>query len=72
MYNYTGTDLPPINNGGGGGGVPVLPKTIGLPAGWTFNACWVYVLSSSGNISLKREMNQGQRARTYLPDGASG
>ncbi|KAI9457229.1 copper radical oxidase [Lactarius psammicola] len=44
VYNYTGTDLPPINNGGGGGGGgggPVFPKLSGLPTGWSYNACWV-------------------------------
>ncbi|KAI0294118.1 galactose oxidase [Multifurca ochricompacta] len=45
VYNYTGTDLPPINpgggGGGGGGGSPVFPVLSGLPTGWAYNACWV-------------------------------
>ncbi|KAK0449009.1 uncharacterized protein EV420DRAFT_787296 [Desarmillaria tabescens] len=45
VYNYTGTDLPPINNGGGnaGGGqaVAVFPVLTGLPGSWSYNACWV-------------------------------
>ncbi|SJL08884.1 related to glyoxal oxidase precursor [Armillaria ostoyae] len=43
-YNYTGTNLPPINNaGGGGGGGPttVFPVLSDLPQGWSYNACWV-------------------------------
>ena len=45
VYNYTGSNLPSINNGGGGGGgggvTTVFPKLTGLPAGWSYNACWV-------------------------------
>ena len=48
VYNYTGTNLPPIGNGGGGGGggggttgSPVFPVLSGLPTGWAYNACWV-------------------------------
>ncbi|KDR73047.1 hypothetical protein GALMADRAFT_142740 [Galerina marginata CBS 339.88] len=49
-YKYTGTDLPPITGGGGGGGgggngggttIGVFPVLSGLPAGWSYNACWV-------------------------------
>ena len=50
VYNYTGTDLPPITNPGGGGGggggggnngAPVFPVTSGLPAPWTYSSCYV-------------------------------
>ncbi|KAI0033597.1 hypothetical protein K488DRAFT_84794 [Vararia minispora EC-137] len=45
VYNYTGTNLPPITtpppNGGGGTGAPVFPVLLGLPTGWSYNACWV-------------------------------
>jgi len=48
VYNYTGTDLP-VNNGGGnaGGGGPatVFPVLSGLPTGWAYNACWMWVVS---------------------------
>lgn len=44
-YNYTGTNLPPINNAGGGDGpTTVFPVLSGLPQGWSYNACWVYVI----------------------------
>ena len=48
VYNYTGTDLPPISNppgGGGGGGQPVFPVTEDLPEDWAYVACYVYVLT---------------------------
>ncbi|KAF9265003.1 WSC-domain-containing protein [Marasmius fiardii PR-910] len=44
LYNYTGTDLPPVTGGGGGGGggtVTVPPVTTGLPAPWKYGGCWV-------------------------------
>jgi hypothetical protein len=62
VYNYTGSNLPPINSGGGGGGgggggTPVFPKLVGLPTGWSYNACWVYVLLLLlARSMLKQEM----------------
>ena len=53
VYNYTGTNLPPVQpvgGGGGGGGAgsnPVFPVITGLPQGWAYNACWVYVMRPS-------------------------
>ena len=46
VYNYTGTDLG--TGGGGGGGSPLGPFPVlsGLPTGWAYNACWVYVIFS--------------------------
>ncbi|KAF8468573.1 WSC domain-containing protein [Russula ochroleuca] len=44
VYNYTGTDLPPITAPpveGGGGGSPVFPVLSDLQVGWSYNACWV-------------------------------
>ncbi|KAI0052846.1 copper radical oxidase [Auriscalpium vulgare] len=45
VYNYTGTDLPPVTNPGGGGGgnpgTPVFPVTSGLPTPWNYSACYV-------------------------------
>ncbi|EEB99634.1 hypothetical protein MPER_00650, partial [Moniliophthora perniciosa FA553] len=43
LYNYTGTDLPPITapGGGGGGGSPVFPVKSGLPGTWKYAACYV-------------------------------
>jgi hypothetical protein len=38
VYNYTGT-LPTTPPGGDG----VLPVTTGLPAPWSYSACYVYV-----------------------------
>ena len=43
-YNYTGTGLSIADSGGMtavGGPFPVLS---GLPTGWAYNACWVYVI----------------------------
>ena len=48
VYNYTGTNLPPLtppvggggNGGGGAGGSPVFPA-VNLPGSWSYNACWV-------------------------------
>ncbi|TFY75770.1 hypothetical protein EWM64_g8241 [Hericium alpestre] len=53
VYNYTGTDLPPVSNpggggGGGGGGTPVFPVTSGLPGTWNYSAC--YVDNASGRV----------------------
>ncbi|KAL0947951.1 hypothetical protein HGRIS_010580 [Hohenbuehelia grisea] len=54
VYNYTGTDLPPITvnppGGGGGGGnnAPVFPVTSGLPGTWNYSAC--YVDNAQGRI----------------------
>jgi hypothetical protein len=48
VYNYTGTDLPANSAGGGGGGggtaIGVFPVLSGLPTGWAYNSCWVYVI----------------------------
>lgn len=45
LYNYTGTDLPPITapggGGGGGGGNSVSPISSGLPGTWKYAACYV-------------------------------
>lgn len=45
MYNFTGTNLPPLNAGGGGGGgggaVTVFPVTSGLPSPWSYSGCFV-------------------------------
>ncbi|KAI0315679.1 copper radical oxidase [Amylostereum chailletii] len=45
VYNFTGTDLPPVSKpvggGGGGSGSPVFPVTVGLPSQWRYNACWI-------------------------------
>ncbi|KAK1231928.1 hypothetical protein PQX77_004947 [Marasmius sp. AFHP31] len=44
VYNYTGTDLPPVAGGGGGGvggGNAVAPVTSGLPSPWKYTACYV-------------------------------
>src|SRR6266851_4167521 len=41
VYNYTGTNLPPIGSGGGPTGSSVFPVLSGLPTGWSYNACWV-------------------------------
>ncbi|KAF5353807.1 hypothetical protein D9758_010585 [Tetrapyrgos nigripes] len=44
LYNYTGTDLPPVSAGGGGGGnngAPVFPVTSGLPGTWAYAGCFV-------------------------------
>ncbi|OBZ73298.1 putative fungistatic metabolite [Grifola frondosa] len=45
VYNFTGTlshgPEPPAGGGGGNPTNPVAPVTSGLPAGWTYNACWV-------------------------------
>ena len=43
VYNYTGTDLPPITIPpvDGGGGSPVFPVLSNLQVGWSYNACWV-------------------------------
>ncbi|KAG7087310.1 hypothetical protein E1B28_013287 [Marasmius oreades] len=42
LYNYTGTDLPPVNGGGGGGGnTNVFPVTTGLPTPWKYGGCYV-------------------------------
>jgi hypothetical protein len=64
VYNYTGTDLPPITapvgggGGGGGGGAPVFPVEDGLPKGWAYNACWVYesnfLPSDIGSLNLSQ------------------
>jgi len=45
VYNYTGTDLSTGGNTGGGGtnAAGVFPVLSGLPTGWAYNACWVYV-----------------------------
>lgn len=76
VYNYTGSNLPPINNGGGGGGgggTPVLPKLVGLPTGWSYNACWVYVLpcfrqDACSNRKRLRDNAHGRVFQTELPD----
>jgi hypothetical protein len=56
VYNYTGTDLPPITvpggGGGGGTGTPVFPVTSGLLTGWAYNACWVYVTCLSSILEV--------------------
>ena len=47
VYNYTGTDLPPITVGGGGGGgggntgAPVYHVTDGLPGTWQYAGCYM-------------------------------
>lgn len=47
VYNYTGTDLPPVATppvGGGGGGLPVapvFPVTTPLPGGFEYKGCFV-------------------------------
>ncbi|KAF9049496.1 copper radical oxidase with WSC domains [Hymenopellis radicata] len=45
VYNYTGTDLPPITNPGGGGGgagaAPVVNVYDGLPGTWNYSACYI-------------------------------
>lgn len=45
VYNYTGTDLSTGGNNGGGGNnaAGIFPVLSGLPTGWAYNACWVYV-----------------------------
>ncbi|KAA1470743.1 copper radical oxidase [Dentipellis sp. KUC8613] len=62
IYNYTGTDLPPVSGGGGGGGgnngAPVFPVLSGLPVPWKYNACWV------DNVN-------GRVFPTQLPDNAN-
>lgn len=42
VYNFTGTGL---GTGGNTGttAVGVFPVLSGLPTGWAYNACWVYV-----------------------------
>lgn len=40
VYNYTGTDLPPLDRGGYDGS-PVFPVLSNLQTGWSYNACWV-------------------------------
>jgi len=48
VYNYTGTDLPPVTTppppgGGGNPAAPVFPVTSGLPGGFEYKGCFVYV-----------------------------
>jgi hypothetical protein len=68
VYNYTGPagslpaqkPTPPAggggSGGGGGGGVstsPVYTVSSGLPTGWAYNSCYVYVsISRHGLLSL--------------------
>lgn len=39
LYNYTGSDLPPRAP------MNVFPVKSGLPTGWAYNACWVWVIT---------------------------
>jgi hypothetical protein len=45
-----------VSGGGGGGGVstsPVYTVSSGLPTGWAYNSCYVYVsISRHGSLSL--------------------
>ncbi|KAI0058608.1 copper radical oxidase [Artomyces pyxidatus] len=76
VYNYTGTDLPPISNpgggggGGGGGGAPVFPVTSGLPPSWEYAAC--YVDNAHGRIfSTELPDNQNLTVENCIASCAS-